>query len=391
MNQNQSYEEEIGRPLFLPLSRTKQFRILLLIVVSTFTFVAALFFGIGYLVATRNPPKETKPVKPSVLAHVLPKLLDDRQPVFIWGPSGAGKSSVVSQIAQATKRSLADVRVSQLDSIDLRGFPMPDTKKKQMEWLPADFLPRKGDAPGVLFLDEMNGGMPAVASACYQLILDRRIGQYELPDNWSIVAAGNNQGDRGITYQMAAPLANRFLHIDYEVDSTDWLMRAADDDIHPHIRAFIKLKTHALHAFDTTANPRCFPTPRAWYGVDRIYKRDYTAGEKFELIKGTVGEGAAGEFTGFVRDIKDMPDIDSIMMDPKRAQLPGSTPVTHAVVMTLSDKTKASNFDRVMDYVERLSREIQVAFVRAATARDKNILSTGRYAKWGLANQDILV
>ena len=90
----------------------------------------------------------------------------------------------------------------------------------------------------------------------------------------------------------AAPLANRLLHIDYEVDSTDWLMRAADDDIHPHIRAFIKLKTHALHAFDTTANTRCFPTPRDWYGVDRIYKRDYTAGEKFELIKGTVGEGA---------------------------------------------------------------------------------------------------
>lgn len=330
-------------------------------------------------------------MKPSDIASILPSLLADGMSVFLWGPSGAGKSSVVRQMAANNNLLLADVRVGQLDSIDIRGFPWPDGKKKQMEWLPADFLPREGDPPGILFLDEMNSAEPAVSGACYQLILDRRIGKYKLPDNWGIVAAGNNQGDRGITYQMAAPLANRFLHIDYEVDSTDWLMRAADDDIHPHIRAFIKLKTHALHAFDTTANPRCFPTPRAWYGVDRIYKRDYTAGEKFELIKGTVGEGAAGEFTGFVRDIKDMPDIDSIMMDPKRAQLPGSTPVTHAVVMTLSDKTKASNFDRVMDYVERLSREIQVAFVRAATARDKNILSTGRYVKWGLANQDILV
>ncbi len=388
----EEYEQEIGRPLFLPLSRTKQFRTLLVIVLGTFAFVALLFFGVGYIVGTYRPkPKEPIPVKPSTLASVLPKLIEQNRPVFVWGPSGAGKSSVINQVGQAMKRKVADVRMSQLDSIDLRGFPVPDTKKKQMEWLPADFLPRKGDPAGILFLDEMNGAMPAVASACYQLILDRRIGQYELPDNWSIVAAGNNQGDRGITFQMAAPLANRFLHIDYEVDATDWQNRAQIDDIHPHIRAYLKLKTAALHNFDGVQNPRCFPTPRSWYAADAIYKGDFSAGEKFELIKGTVGEGAAGEFTGFCRDIKDMPDIDHILMDPKRAQLPGSLPVMHAVVTTLSDKTRAANFAKVMDYVERLGREIQVVFVREAAAKDKNILSTKRYVDWGLANADILV
>ena len=330
-------------------------------------------------------------MKPSDITTVLPGLLADRMSIFIWGKTGAGKSSLIRQYCKHHKLTLADVRVGQLDSIDIRGFPWPDGKKKQMEWLPADFLPRKGDAPGILFLDEMNQAEPAVSGACYQLILDRRIGSYEFPDNWGIIAAGNNSSDRGVTYQMPAPLANRFEHIDYEIDVTDWLVQAAADDIHPHFRAYIKLKNHALHVFDPVQNPRCFPTPRSWYAADKIYKRDYSLNHRLELIKGAVGEGAAGEFFGFVRDIKDMPDIDSILMDPKRAQLPGSTPVTHAVVMTLSDKTKASNFDRVMDYVERLSREIQVAFVRAATARDKNILNTARYAKWGIENQSILV
>jgi hypothetical protein len=330
-------------------------------------------------------------MKPSVVASVLPKLIEARRPVFIWGPAGAGKSSTVHQVCEAIKRRITDTRLSQLDSIDLRGFPVPDMKKKSMEWLPADFLPGPKDPPGVLFLDEMNGAMPAVASACYQLILDRRIGSYVLPDAWSVVAAGNNQGDRGVTHQMPAPLSNRFVHIDFEVDPLDWQIRAQTDNLHPHIRAYLKLKPSSLHIFDSTKNPRCFPTPRSWYFADEIYKGDYTTNEKLELLKGTVGEGAAGEFIGFVRDIKDMPDIDNIMMDPKRAPLPGSQPVMHAVVTTLSDKTKASNFDRLMGYIERLQPEVQMVYVRSATARDKNIFNCKGYASWALANQAYLV
>ena len=330
-------------------------------------------------------------MKPSDIASILPSLLADNMSVFLWGPSGAGKSSVVRQMAANNNLLLADVRVGQLDSIDIRGFPWPDGKKKQMEWLPADFLPREGDPPGILFLDEMNSAEPAVSGACYQLILDRRIGKYKLPDNWGIVAAGNNTSDRGVTYQMPAPLANRFEHIDFEIDQTDWLRQAAIDDIHPHFRAYLKIKSHALHVFDPVQNPRSFPTPRSWYMADKIYKGNYTPNQRLELIKGAIGEGAAGEFFGFVRDIKDMPDIDHIMMDPRRAPLPGSTPVTHAVSMTLSDKAKAGNFAKLMDYIERLGREFQVAFVRAAVAREKNILNTERYIKWALANQNIMV
>lgn len=330
-------------------------------------------------------------MKPSAIANVLPKLIERRRPVFLWGKPGIGKSSVVNQVVAAMGRVLNDVRLSQLDSIDLRGFPIPDMKNKRMEWLPASFLPGPNAKPGVLFLDEFNGAMPAVMSPAYQLILEHRIGDYVLPANWSIIAAGNGGDDRGITHQMPAPLNNRFVHIDFELDATDWQLRAQDDDIHPHIRAYLRMKPGSLHVFDSVANPRSFPTPRSWYFVNELYSSGFPPGELFELIKGTVGEGAAAEFTGFIRDIKDMPDIDSILMNPKDAKLPGSQSVMHAVVTTLVDKTKASNFGRLMNYVERLPTEFQIVYTRGAIGRDNNVTSCKEYAKWGLANQNVIM
>lgn len=330
-------------------------------------------------------------MKPSAIAAVLPELIKARRPVFIHGKSGVGKSSVVHQITASMKRRLTDARASQMDSIDVRGFPVPDMKKKSMEWLPADFLPRESDPPGVLFLDELNGAMPTVASALYQLILDHRIGSYILPKNWSIVAAGNNMDDRGVTHQMPAPLNNRFVHIDFDLNADDWLIKAADDDVHPHIRAYLRLKPGSLHVFDSAVNPRSFPTPRSWYFADELYKTGYSSDNMLELLKGTVGEGAAAEFLGFVKSIADMPNIDSILMDPEGAKLPGNQAVMHAVVTTLESKTSVSNFARLMKYAKRLPREIQVVFVRAVIKKTPAIENTKEYMAWGLANQDILM
>ena len=329
-------------------------------------------------------------MKPSVLAEELAYLINIRRPVFVWGKSGIGKSSVVHQTAEAMSRQLNDARASQLDSIDVRGFPVPDMKKKTMEWLPADFLPRESDPPGVLFLDELNGAMPTVAGACYQLILDFRIGSYVLPKHWSIVAAGNGQGDRGVTHLMPAPLSNRFVHLDYTLDADDWQRRASLDNIDPRIRAYLRLKPHALHVFDAVQNPRSFPSPRTWYFADEILKGNRSPGAQLELLQGTLGEGAAAEFSGFCVQLKDMPDIDQIMMDPKKAPLPRNQSVMHTVAATLSDRTKAANFPRVMDYVERMQREFQVVFVRDVGERTPAIKNTKRYADWILANQHVI-
>ena len=247
-------------------------------------------------------------MKPSQIRTALPRLITKRRPVFLWGAPGVGKSDLIAGVANDMKLELRDVRLSLLDPVDLKGFPTINKAKTQMTWLAADFLPTSGS--GLLFLDEMNAAPQSVQAAAYQLILNRRIGEYKLPDGWCVIAAGNRTSDRSVVHTMPAALANRFVHLDYDVDVDDWNEWAMDNDIHTDLRAFIRFRPNLLHNFDPKSNPRAFPSPRSWAFVNDIYKDHVSQDTEFELIKGTVGEGASAEFSGFVRLIKDLPTVD---------------------------------------------------------------------------------
>ena len=160
-----------------------------------------------------------------------------QRPIFIWGPPGIGKSDIVSQITNTFEDSkLIDIRLSLWDPTDIKGMPYYAANDNTMKWAPPMELPDAAMAKKyktiVLFLDEMNSAAPAVQAAAYQLILNRRVGTYVLPDNVLIVAAGNRDADKGVTYRMPAPLANRFVHLELKVDFDDWFQWATENKIH---------------------------------------------------------------------------------------------------------------------------------------------------------------
>lgn len=328
-------------------------------------------------------------MKPSSIRAALPKLIAKQRPVFLWGAPGVGKSDVIRQIAEDHKLELRDVRLSLLDPIDLKGFPTIDAVKKQMSWLPADFLPKKGK--GLLFLDEMNSAPQSVQAAAYQLVLNRKIGEYKLPDGWSVMAAGNRASDRSVVHAMPAALANRFVHLDFDINVDDWSHWAMDNDVHTDLRAFIRFRPNLLHYFDSASNPRAFPSPRSWAFVNDIYKDSHSADDEYELIKGTVGEGAAAEFSGFVRQIKDLPTIDQVLLDPDGTKVPTSPAGMYAMATALDAKTTTNNIGRVMKYTDRLPVEFQVVFVRSAIRRDSKLTGTKEYMAWGIKNQNVLL
>lgn len=327
-------------------------------------------------------------MKPSSLRAALKHMITKQRPVMLWGPPGCGKSDVVHLVAADCKLEIRDVRLSLLDPIDLKGFPIVNAAKKQMAWLPADFLPTKGK--GILFLDEINAAPQSVQAAAYQLVLNRKIGEYELPAGWSVIAAGNRAGDRSVVHAMPAALANRFVHLDFDVNVEDWGHWAMDEDIHLDIRAFIRFRPNLLHSFDANTNPRAFPTPRSWAFTDDIYKSALAADEEFELIKGTVGEGAAAEFSGFVRQIRDLPTIDQVLLDPDGTKLPANPSAQYAMVTALDSKATTGNIARIMKYVERMPVEFQTVFVRSAIRRDSKLTGTKSYVDWGLKNAAVL-
>ena len=174
--------------------------------------------------------------------------IDDvkKQGVFIWGSPGIGKSDLVKTLADKTSRELVDIRLSTIDPVDLRGLPTIDGNSSLTKWLPPDFLPQNTTKPGILFLDEINVAPPSVQAAAYQLILDRKLGDYKVPENWIIIAAGNRIGDRSVTFRLPTALSNRFTHFELDPSLEDWTEWAWQNEIDPYIISFLRFQPHVF-------------------------------------------------------------------------------------------------------------------------------------------------
>ena len=241
-----------------------------------------------------------------------------KRPLFLWGPPGIGKSELVETIANELGGIMIDLRLGQMEPTDIRGIPFYNKEKNIMEYAPPGDLPDEELASQypvvVLFLDEMNSAPASVQSAAYQLILNRRVGKYVLPDNVVIIAAGNRESDKGVTYRMPTPLANRFIHQEMKVDFVSWQEWAVMNKIHKDVVGYLSFAKQDLYDFDSKSSSRAFATPRSWTFVSQLLDDDSldddTAGN---LIKGTVGEGLAVKFMQHRKVASKMPRPEDIL------------------------------------------------------------------------------
>lgn len=326
-------------------------------------------------------------MRPKEIIDSLECLIAAAQPAFIWGPPGVGKSQTVAAVTTKLGRELRDVRAVQFDPVDLRGLPLVNGDGRT-HWSVPDFLPH--DGTGVLFLDELNAADRSVQAACYQLVLDRRLGDYVLPDGWTIVAAGNNESDRAVTNRMSTALASRFVHLDYEVHLDDWCAWAVGADLPPELIAFIRFRPNLLHAFEPKSQEKAFPCPRTWEFVARIMRAKPAPAVEHELFKGTVGAGAAAELSGFLRIWRKLPSLDGILMNPQTASVPDDPATLFAVAGGLARRASEKNFDRVMTYVNRIPKEWQVYLVKDATRREPVLQNSEAFVKWASVNADVM-
>jgi len=241
-----------------------------------------------------------------------------QRPVFLWGPPGIGKSEVVAELTQELGGHMIDLRLGQMEPTDLRGIPFFHKNKEVMDWAPPIDLPNEELASQypvvVLFLDEMNSAAPSVQAAGYQLILNRRIGKYKLPDNVVIVAAGNRESDKGVTYRMPSPLANRFLHLEVRPDFDSWQTWAVNNKIHADVVGYLSFAKQDMFDFDPRSPSRSFATPRSWTFVSEFVEdNDITPQELTDLVSGLVGEGLAVKFMAHRKVAGQMPKPEDIL------------------------------------------------------------------------------
>ncbi|BAZ27157.1 hypothetical protein NIES4073_80730 [Kalymmatonema gypsitolerans NIES-4073] len=250
---------------------------------------------------------------------------------MIWGPPGIGKSSIVAQLARKHQIDFIDVRLSQLAPTDLRGLPVPEDGVSK--WYPPEFLPSSGR--GILFLDELNMAPPAMQGVAQQLILDRRVGSYILPQGWFVWAAGNRKEDRAAVFDMPSPLANRFLHLHVEPDFKSFKSYALSAKIHEQIIAFLSFRTTLLHKLDP--QQPAWPSPRSWEMASQLH----TVGLD---IAPAVGIATAAEFNAYIKLYDNLPNLTQIFTGRGDAiKFPSEPSVRYATTIGLAIRAADAN------------------------------------------------
>jgi MoxR-like ATPase len=330
-------------------------------------------------------------MKPSMLYEALLALIGERVPLHIWGACGVGKSKIVSQVADELKYEFLDVRAVQLDPIDLRGLPR--IAGDSTEWVPPRFLPTSGR--GILFLDELTAAPQMTQAGCYQRVLDRKLGEYRLPEDWVVLAAGNPASERGVHFSMPRPLRNRFVHLDLEPDLSDWCKWAVRSRIRPEIIAFLRFKPALLHDADATSDQNAWPTPRSWEMASDVLKGLSTRGAiansaiEAQMLEGTVGPAATAELVGFLRLFRQLPSIDEILLTPETAPLPDDPSAQIAIATALGRAISDQSITNGTKYLDRMPTEMRVLAMRDAAARDRAITHTPEFVRFGVEHAEV--
>ena len=345
-------------------------------------------------------------MRPAQLLTVLDReFLSAREghhtPVMLWGPPGIGKSQIIAQVAKRHTAPMIDIRLSQMEPTDLRGIPF--RIENRVEWAVPSMLPdvARHGPNGILFLDEITSAPPSVSAAAYQLILDRRLGEYEVPAGWAIFAAGNRQGDRGVTYAMPAPLANRFSHFEVETNIDDWVSWAYTNNLDDRLIGFLRFKPELLFDFNPAHNPVAFPSPRSWEFAHRtLQKFGDNANLLLPTLQACVGPAAGLELHAFIENLDNMPDLDAILRGEPVA-VPREVDLQYAVASALVGRAIRAKgtadakvlHGHILDYASRFPlREMGIMLVSDMhRAIGQSLFSVPQFANWANAVADLML
>ncbi|HXW80800.1 MAG TPA: MoxR family ATPase, partial [Acidimicrobiales bacterium] len=262
----------------------------------------------------RTPTSITTGELPDLLLHVATV-----RPVFVWGQPGIGKSALVRDFAKSVGLTCVTLLGTQLAPEDLIGVPqivgVGETARSR--FVPPEMIARP--EAYVLFLDELNGSSQEVQKAFYSLILDRRLGNYELHPDTVVIGAGNRAEDMAIVKAMSSALANRMVHVTLQSSPRDWLTWARSVLLNPLVIDYIAIRPDHLCARPPkTEEP--YSTPRSWHMLADLldaYRVDTevaVSDEKLRLLAGgCVSPSHAGQFVGWSRLRRHGHSLDALL------------------------------------------------------------------------------
>ena len=338
----------------------------------------------------------------TTVKHIAIRL---NKPIIVRGGSGVGKSQGIEQAVDEldslqtlqellgkncpyTGTILAEIRLSQYDSVDLRGFPQADKKTGTATWYPPCTIPFIGndafpdDKIIVLFFDEAPDAKPDVFAVMQQLVLNRCVGEHVLKPNVRIVLAGNRETDQALAKKFPMPLNNRLIH--YEAVNTleDFCVYAQSQGVPSVFIAFWNFCANLVNTYDPKKTEAIVATNRTWFEAVELYrdKRLDPVIKEASMI-GAIGEGPAVQFLAYVDVWQKVPTVEKILKDPAGFPVPAEEDLSirWATAMHVSDKMTLENADDLYVYLKRFPAEFVVMAWGLATSRDATLTDSDAY------------
>lgn len=348
--------------------------------------------------------------------RALQTAISANQPVILWGMPGEGKTSTIEDLADAMGAHAEVLIGSQYEPSDIAGQPW--VQDGQIEHLPPAWARRIAEldpnTPSVLFFDELDKCPPAVQAACLRVIRERVVADTRLPENCSVVAAANPPELGG--WDLSAPMANRFIHLDWQLDSQTAIQglssgswpRANRQEVEPEalaaatanwrglVGAFLQTRPQLVRNMptDETHQGRAWPSPRSWEMLIHAGAQAEASGQppvvQSMIINGTIGQGAGAEFSSW-RDSMDLPNPEDVLRDPASVEIPARSDkvmaTATAVIAAVNANMNQERIDKSLAYLDRVCKAGRGDAALPAIRAYAGIVLSGN-APWALPDED---
>jgi hypothetical protein len=330
-------------------------------------------------------------MRATLLKDTIKALKPSNRTIAIEGAPGGGKTTLVHEVAQELGIGFIE---KHMPTMLVEDFGVPDMATqgesfayKLPDWYPAA---HRTDIPdqGILLFDDRNQADADLQKVLANICQARTLHGVSLKDGWQVISTGNRQSDRAGANRVLSHLRNRETVYELETHLDDWRGWALDHGVKSEVIAFIGFRPNLLHDFDPKRDQN--PTPRAWVeGVSAVLGV-VPAEAEYESFCGAVGEGAAAEFSGFIKIYRKLPNPDMVLMNPDSAEVPTDPATKYALSGAIAERASDSNFERVCRYAERMGGDFSVLTISHAVRKNPELSTTKAFVDWSVKHSDVL-
>ena len=249
---------------------------------------------------------------------------------------------------------------------------------------------------GILFLDEFGQGEPEVKRAAAELLLNRRVGPWQLPDGWSVIAASNRSQDRSGVTKSFDFVINRRLQIEVTPDVASWENWANKHGVDDLFVSFAVANPQVVFEGKVPEKQGPWCTPRSLVKLAKVIRTITPSGQlptdatNIELFAGLIGEAAAQQLIAHIKLAHELPSFEDIISDPEGTKIPIKPDARMIAVYQLSSRVDAKTAKPVLQYVDRLPKEFAATFAKSVCQRIPAIVMTDAFSQWATRNATLV-